>query len=546
MPSKAFPPRALLPFSWLCGLIASLPVTQSASFSAFFFYVPAVALWLRHLMPQRANAAHSFVATSFFTMLGFFTGIYHWFFAMYPLTFLGIESRTLAFFTVLLCDVGLAALQSALLLPIFLLFYGLATRAFYRRHPLCIPLLFALFYTLGELSQELFWFGTPWGTLALTQVSAPALLQTASLFGKAGISFSVILVNATLAYGLLLLLQRKPIKPKRRLVNAATLFVGAVVLWSSLTLTGTILLKTKQQESERASVRIALIQPDISGLEFVNYTDHEVFTVCAQLVREAKAAGAEVAVWTETIFVHPLDRGLMQDNIAKLATELSMPQYVGAYYEEWDADEKKRLYNALFYFDENGVLSETVYKKRRLVPFGEFLPYPAFVGHFFPPFAYFLRQSEFTKGEEPTVFQTEDGTAGALICFDSIYPTLARDSTLAGAEYFVLPTNDSWFLGSVALVQHEHHAVLRAVENGRYIARCAPTGISAFISDTGDILSELPSGKGFLIESVERETRLTLYTRVGNLPFFVLIVVMSCLPLLYFSLSDAPRKRKQS
>lgn len=542
MARKTIPPRTALPFSWLFGLIASLSLSAKTAAPAFFLYVPAATLWLyRLLSPPKAHGMRSFAATSFVTMLGFFTGIFHWFFAMYPLSFVGITSKALAFFTVLFCDVGLAALQSLLLLPIFLLCYAVATRALYRRYSFLLPVLFSLFYTLGELSQELFWFGVPWGTLALSQMHFPSLLQTASLFGKAGLSFTVMLTNTAVAYTLLLFLKSSAEERKRHGKSALVILTATAVFFSALTLTGNLLLHTKSEDRE--SLTVALIQPDVSGLEFVNYTDYEIFTVCAQIVREAKDAGAEVAVWTETIFVHSLDRGRMQYNIASLARELSMPQYVGAYYEEWEADGEKRLYNGLFYFDENGVLSETVYKKRRLVPFGEFIPLEPLVSAVMPPIAAFLRGKSFTAGTEPTVFDTGYGKVGALLCFDSIYPELSRDSTMAGAEYLVLPTNDSWFLGSIALKQHEYHAALRAVENGRYVARCAPTGISAIISDKGEILSELESGVGFLVGKIERSTATTLYTRIGNAPIIAAVTLLTLAPLLCFTVSRI-RKRQ--
>lgn len=537
-----------LPFSWLFGLIASLSLSVDTAAPAFFLYVPAVTLWLyRFPSSPKTHGVRAFAATSFVTMLGFFTGVFHWFFSMYPLTFVGITSRAVAFFTVLFCDVGLAALQSLLLLPIFLLCYAVATRALYRRHAFLVPVLFSLFYTLGELSQELFWFGVPWGTLALSQVHFLPLLQTASLFGKAGLTFAVMLTNAAIAYALLLFVKRSPEERKRHCRNAGVILAATAVFLSTATLTGSALLHARDGKSasgDRESVYVALIQPDISGLEYQSYTDYEIFTVCAHLVREAKDAGAEVAVWTETIFVHALDRGRMQDNIAGLARELSMPQYVGAYYEEWETDGKRHLYNALYYFDENGTLSETVYKKRRLVPFGEFVPLAPLVNAVLPSLAAFLRSECFTQGKEPEIFDTKNGKVGSLLCFDSIYPVLSRDSTLSGAEYLILPTNDSWFLGSIALAQHEYHAALRAAENGRYIARCAPTGISAFIADTGEILSELPDGAGFLVGRIEREAEMTLYTLIGNTPVIAAVILASLAPLLHFGVSCCYKRKK--
>lgn len=78
--------------------------------------------------------------------------------------------------------------------------------------------------------------------------------------------------------------------------------------------------------------------------------------------------------------------------------------------------------------------------------------------------------------------------AGALICFEAIFPDIARQETVAGANLLVNLTNDAWYGRSSAPQQSWAMAVLRAVENRRSMVRAANTGISGLVAPTGAVL----------------------------------------------------------
>ena len=126
---------------------------------------------------------------------------------------------------------------------------------------------------------------------------------------------------------------------------------------------------------------------------------------------------------------------------------------------------------------------------------------------------------DMTPGTETSLFETEWGKLGGLICFDSIYEELTRASANDGANLMLLPSNDSWwFSTSVETYQNESQAMLRAIESGRYLVRAGNTGISSIITEHGDHLAWLaPETKGIAIAEVEMCTETTLYTRIGNL-----------------------------
>ena len=106
----------------------------------------------------------------------------------------------------------------------------------------------------------------------------------------------------------------------------------------------------------------------------------------------------------------------------------------------------------------------------------------------------------------------------------------------------LLSTNDSWYLDSPAVYQHNGHAVLRAIEGGRYVIRAANTGISSVISDRGEIISSLaPLKQGYVIAEAETLEHRTLYSYVGNL-----IVLLSALWLVSVTAINIYLKKRKA
>ncbi len=129
------------------------------------------------------------------------------------------------------------------------------------------------------------------------------------------------------------------------------------------------------------------------------------------------------------------------------------------------------------------------YEKIHLVPFGERVPFQGLL-----PFLgkIDLGQAEWTPGTHPVVFTAGGASFGVLICFESIFPDLARRYALEGTQYLVNITNDEWFGKSAGPVQHAEMAILRSVELGLSTARCANTGISMLIDPYGRVVERTP------------------------------------------------------
>jgi apolipoprotein N-acyltransferase len=143
---------------------------------------------------------------------------------------------------------------------------------------------------------------------------------------------------------------------------------------------------------------------------------------------------------------------------------------------------------AAFLLDGKGEIKAS-YNKRRLVPFGEYVPLRDFLGKYIKPVA---ALGEFEEGDmEQPLFELPGGIKlGAAVCYESIFPYLFSADVRAGAAVFFNITNDGWYLDTAAPHQHFIVNIFRAVETRRPVIRAANNGISAVIDPWGRVLAK--------------------------------------------------------
>jgi len=340
------------------------------------------------------------------------------------------------------------------------------------------------------------------------------MLQSASLFGSYFVGWLMMVVSGLLAYYLVY----------RTKATVCGVVAGALLVSN---LTFGLVVRAIPEDSDAKTARVAVIQGNINSHEKWggNYSARKTY---GELIRSAAAEGAELVLLPETAF----PTRLHSDNrkfVSEIARECNVYLVVGAF----ATDDAMNKYNALYLVYPDGTISDTVYAKRHLVPFGEYVPMKAVTEILIAPLAGLTLGDDLAAGTDTALFDTEWGKIGSLICFDSIYEQLTVDTARDGAELILLSTNDSWFYDSKAVYQHLSHAQLRAIESGRDIVRSANTGISAIISHEGDAKQTIdPLIKGYAVDDVVLRDQKTLYTVVGNLfvllcSIFIFLAVLS-------------------
>jgi apolipoprotein N-acyltransferase len=180
-------------------------------------------------------------------------------------------------------------------------------------------------------------------------------------------------------------------------------------------------------------------------------------------------------------------------------------------FNDVDIETDDRYYNAARLLTARGIGKP--YRKVHLVPFGEYVPLPRIF--------FFVRQvsteiGEFSAAREPTVLRNDGWSVGTGVCYEILYPVLSWKQVRAGANLLVTISNDSWYGAGGAQAQHFAGAVLRAVENERFLLRAAITGISGVVDEKGRVLSELGADeKGTLRGTARLINSRTAWTRYG-------------------------------
>ncbi|RTZ99560.1 MAG: apolipoprotein N-acyltransferase, partial [Deltaproteobacteria bacterium] len=181
-------------------------------------------------------------------------------------------------------------------------------------------------------------------------------------------------------------------------------------------------------------------------------------------------------------------------------------------------------HNSAFLIDKTGRLV-TRYDKAHLVPFGEYVPfkkYLPFVGKIV------AQVGDFVPGPMGETVLWRGHRIGILICYELIFPELARHQVQNGAAFLVNLTNDAWYGRTSAPYQHFSMAVFRAVENRRALVRVANTGISGFIDPAGRISQPTNLFEATAIrQSIPLVSIKTGYVRAGyRFPHACLVVLV--------------------
>jgi apolipoprotein N-acyltransferase len=365
----------------------------------------------------------------------------------------------------------------------------------------------AIWVALDFLRSHAGFLSFPWASLAQSQHSYPAVLQIATITGEYGVTFVIVLINAAIA---------------ACLTNPgymAQLFAGAV-------LASTIAFGAFQLSSVESSepFRIAAVQPCIwPGEQQRDAGQANTLNRLEKLTSEAAAGSPRLIVWPETAVLSMQASPLIRQRLDDLSRKHDTALLVGAServkftgYAPQDASAKGiRSYNAA-YLIRPGLPALEPYRKNRLVPFGEYLPLDNIIP--WPP--WFIGKGFYTiAGKELTIFEINRGVKfAALICWENLFPEIARKEVITGAMILVNLVNDGWFGRSSASRQHNSASVLRAVENRIPLIVASNCGPSQIIDAHGRILAS--SGDAFAPGVVSADVRMskrpTFYTKHGD------------------------------
>lgn len=176
------------------------------------------------------------------------------------------------------------------------------------------------------------------------------------------------------------------------------------------------------------------------------------------------------------------------------------------------------------------------YDKRKLVPFGEYLPWSGFLS--LMPRTFIGHINAFTPGHSETLLSLKDSRFGVLICYEIAFSELSRRAVADGANFLVNLTNDAWYGGKEGRTQALAMAVLCAIETRRAVARVSNRGFSGIINAAGELrIVDKMSGDS-AVQNLSWSAERTFYVLAGDwfaescLAFSVCVLIASALQYL--------------
>jgi len=344
--------------------------------------------------------------------------------------------------------------------------------------------------------------GFPWLAAGYSQIDS-TLAGWVPLLGIYGTSLVTVLSSAALLAALI---------EKGR---TRWLYVGVVILpW----VVGAALQPIQWTEATDGSLRTTIVQGGISQDQ--KWLDDQ-FEPTLELYRNAllEHYDSDLVIWPEVAIPSTIDQvepfvRVLQANIREQPKTLIF----GIMERDF---ELREIYNSVVMLDDQG---RQIYRKRHLVPFGEYFPVPDFVRQWMRLMS--LPTSDMSAGsDDQTLFETLSGDKMAVaICYEDAFGA-EQLYALPEASVLLNVSNDAWFGDSIAPHQHLEIARMRALEAGRFVVRATNNGVSAFIGPKGELLATAPQFEyATMTMDIVPHTGATPYVRTGNWPLITLLL----------------------
>lgn len=403
-----------------------------------------------------------------------------------------------------------------LLLSYLACFFAIAcwlTCVFEKQFKLPYLLTFPILWVALEYLRSIVLTGFPWALLGYSQHNFSAAIQSADVTGVYGVSLLLVAVNCALAWIIS--------APRNRL---AWLGVGGTLLISISHFGYGFWRDSQPLDQRQDQLQVALIQGNIDqSIKWSPGQRQATIDKYSQLSAQAAASNPDLLIWPEAATPFFLQEKMsLADQVRQVPVRQNRYLLVGSPAYQRLGDDFN-YYNSAYLFSPSGEeLGRS--DKIHLVPFGEYVPFGELLS--------FINKlvvgvGDFTPGTV-TPLPLNGHSLGVLICYEVIFPELARDYVRQGSSLLVNLTNDAWFGRSSAPYQHLAMARFRAIENRIWLARAANTGISALISPSGAVTISGPLFEGLQLSgAVGLGSEPTFYTRFGDL-FAQACLLLSC------------------
>ena len=407
------------------------------------------------------------------------------------------------------------------------------------------PLAVAGWWVAAEAFRDRWpWGGFPWGRLAMSQAGVPTQ-GWAAIAGPPALTFAVALVGASLGW-LLLTALTDARRTRRRLLMPALALAGSAalaVLPAALTLDPVSAGdKTAVVAAIQGNVpRARSLAAELNNVELEITLNHVTATdKLAAKVAAGQAAKPDLVIWPEnSTDIDPMLYPPVYEEITSAAAAIGRPILVGAVLQN-----PTRNAGVLWL---PGQGPTTIYAKRQLVPFGEYVPFRSLISKITSLTQ--LQPTDFVPGHQTVVFNVGQIKLGDVICYEVGFDDLVRSEVAAGANLLSMQSNDATFEreGPTTAESSQQLAMarIRAVEFDRSVVVASTTGYSAIVAPNGQLISRSGMWTQAELEArVPLLTYTTLAERLGAWPEWAIVAATALALGLAIGQATAARRRR--
>jgi apolipoprotein N-acyltransferase len=382
----------------------------------------------------------------------------------------------------------------------------------------CWPAAVAGWWVTVEGVRDRWPYAFPWGRLAMSQSIAPDVRWVA-IGGAPFLTFLVALTGAMITWAVLAVLASRGARWVRP-VLAAGVTAGLVLAGGLLPVDPTGGTPTAQVAAIQGDVpRARNLPQQLNDSEVTQNHAVATMSLAARVKAGARPAPA-IVIWPEnSTDLDPFEYSFIYNEIATAVADIGRPVLVGEVLQN-----PERNVGQLWL---PGRGPTTLYVKRQLVPFGEYIPFRGLISSFssLPS----LQPVNFTAGHRAVVFDVGKIKLGDVICYEVGFDNLVRSEVTAGANLLAVQSNDADFEIDNQLGETEEQtamARIRAIESDRAVVYASTTGESTIIAPDGALIAH--SG---IWRQAELDARVplvsyrTLADRVGAWPEYVIILL---------------------
>lgn len=333
----------------------------------------------------------------------------------------------------------------------------------------------------------------PMSVLEYSQYQQTWIIQIASVIGGIGLELLIVSINVALAAVVVATAGRRGIFPAAAFVSrkwSLTLLSATWVVVLAATIWGWWRLESRNHaDVHAAQTNVSVVQGNFTRIYKIEKRKRalaatEIWNYCRDEVRKCPDG---VVIFTETLLpASALSRRALCNDLEETARASRCDLIVGA----WEQAGQGQTYNAAFSVSPDEGLHRAGYRKRYLIPFGEFEPLvirclPAKLKEGW----YTRRRPQILRGTTASGLPTRSGSVAAIICGESFDSFLCAGSVSRETSMTANLSNLTWFEGSSLGQLVAAVSVMRAVENERPFVYSCETGPSFIVDSYGRILN---------------------------------------------------------